>query len=104
MGAVRQAVGTVVPPVVGMVAAVEGETDMAGSYRHITKPDGSFRGTELIDHLGDAYEALEECYLMIQHLTGGDKTKIFEAWREGYFKKCCPPENDPGTVEEFFKE
>lgn len=52
---------------------------MAGSYRHITNDDGSFRGIDLIDDLGDAYEALEECYLMIQFLTGGDKAKIDEA-------------------------
>ena len=75
---------------------------MAGSYRHITKGDGSFYGVELIDNLGDAYEALEECYEMIQYLTGGNKVKIFEAWRDGYFKKYCPPENDPGTADEYW--
>ena len=77
---------------------------MAGSYRHITKSDGSFRGVDLIENLGDAFEALEECHEMIQCLTGGDKTKIFQAWREGYFKKHCPPENNPGTVEEFWED
>jgi hypothetical protein len=39
---------------------------MAGSYRHITNGDGSFRGVELLDNLGDACEALEECYDMIR--------------------------------------
>lgn len=77
---------------------------MAGSYKHIVNPDGSFRGTDLIDNLGDAYEALEECHLMIEHLTNGNKVKIFEAWRDGYFKKCCPPENDPGDAAEFWAE
>lgn len=75
---------------------------MAGSYRHITNSDGSFRGIDLIDNLGDAYEALEECYLMIKHLTGGDKQKVFEAWRDGYFKLRCPRENNPGTTEQFW--
>ena len=75
---------------------------MAGSYRHITNQDGTFRGVELISDLGDAHEALEECFLMIQHLTGGDKDKIFEAWRDGYFKNRCPPENDPGTAKAFW--
>lgn len=75
---------------------------MAGSYRHITNRDGSFRGIDLIDNLGDAHEALEECYFMIAHLTKDNKQKIFEAWRDGYFKKCCPPENSPGTSEEFW--
>ncbi len=41
--------------------------------------DLKFLGVDLIDHLGDAHEALEECYDMIMHLTGGDKRKIFEA-------------------------
>lgn len=68
---------------------------MAGSYRHVVKTDGAFRGTELVDNLGDAYEALEEMYEMIQQLTGGDKRKIYEAWLEGYFKKHCPASNLP---------
>ena len=42
---------------------------MAGSYKHIINRDGEFTGTELIDNLGDAYEALEECYDMIQYLS-----------------------------------
>ena len=52
---------------------------MAGSYKHIIDHENKFIGTELIDNLGDAYEALEECYDMIEFLTGGDKQKIFEA-------------------------
>lgn len=63
---------------------------MAGSYRHIIRADGSFNGVELLDHLGDAYGALEECYDMIQHLTGGDRAKIHEAWREGHCMKRIP--------------
>lgn len=42
---------------------------MAGSYRHIVNHDGSFRGIELIDNLGDALEALQDCYEIIQRLT-----------------------------------
>lgn len=76
---------------------------MAGSYRHITDANNAFIGVDSIGDLHDAYEALEECHLMIEHLTGGDKVKIFEAWREGYFKKCCPPQNDPGTADDFWR-
>jgi hypothetical protein len=54
---------------------------MAGSYKHIVNHNNEFIGVELLDHLGDAYEALEECYWMIKYLSGGDKTKIFEAQR-----------------------
>lgn len=63
---------------------------MAGSYRHVVNDKGEFRGTDLIDNLGDAYEALEEMYDMIQHLTGGDRQKMFEAWRDGHIRKRLP--------------
>jgi hypothetical protein len=43
-----------------------------------------------IENLGDAYEAIEEMWMMIQHLTSGDKVKIHEAWREGYLRSVCP--------------
>jgi len=41
---------------------------MAGSWSHITTKKGKFRGVELLDHRGDAYEALEECYGMVHYL------------------------------------
>jgi len=41
---------------------------MAGSWNHIVTKTGKFGGTRLIENLGDAYEALEECYGMIQWL------------------------------------
>jgi hypothetical protein len=66
---------------------------MAGSFRHVVDRDGTFRGTDLLDHLGDAHEALEEMYDMILYLTGGDKQKIYEAWREGHARKRIPPGN-----------
>lgn len=78
---------------------------MAGSYHHIINNDGSFRGTELIDNLGDAYEALEECYDMIQWLTnGGDRQKVYEAWLEGHFKKRGPASNLPMVTFDWFWE
>jgi len=52
---------------------------MAVSYKHIVDENNEFIGTELLDHLGDAYEALEECWHMIDILSGSDKDKIFEA-------------------------
>ncbi len=59
---------------------------MAGSYRHITDKDNNFRGVELIKNLGDAYEALEECWHFIDILSGGDKEKIAAAHLE-YIKR-----------------
>lgn len=66
---------------------------MAGSYRHVVDHNNEFKGTDSIENLGDAYEALEEMYDMIQYLSGGDKQKIFEAFREGHCRKRIPPEN-----------
>jgi len=63
---------------------------MAGSYSHIVRGDGSFRGVDLIDDLGDAYEALEECYDMIQWLTKGNKRRIYEAHVLGHIARVCP--------------
>jgi len=55
---------------------------MAGSYRHCTNDDGSFRSedfSDLIENLGDAYEACEMMHWMIGYLAGGDKQKIEDA-------------------------
>ncbi len=62
---------------------------MAGSYSHIVDGDNNFTGVDLLDHLGDAHEALEECHFMISFLSGGDKQKIFEAHR-AYVAKMNP--------------
>jgi hypothetical protein len=57
---------------------------MAGSYNHIVKkPSGKFQGVELLDNLGDAWEALEECFGMIWYLADGDAEKVEEA-RQNY--------------------
>lgn len=52
---------------------------MAGSYRHITDENNKFKGIELINDLGDAYEALEECWHIIDILSKSDKQKISDA-------------------------
>lgn len=78
---------------------------MGGSYRHIADAQNNFLGVKLIEDLGDAHEAIEELYYMILHLTGGDKTKIHEAWRDGYARKFYPPSNEPlFTYEEFWSD
>lgn len=48
---------------------------MAGSLNHIVDKTGTFR-MEGIENLGDAHEALDECFKIIMELTGGDKDKI----------------------------
>lgn len=49
---------------------------MAGSLNHVVDPtSGQFR-MEHIENLGDAYEALEECFHLILLLTGGKKGRV----------------------------
>ena len=68
---------------------------MAGSYRHVTNADGSWRGFDLIDNGGDAAEAIDEMWQMIAYmgakLTPDDPRRaIHEAHRYGVQR---PPEN-----------
>jgi len=53
---------------------------MAGSLNHIIDRDGKFT-MNLIENLGDAHEALEECFMIIHELSGGDSKKISAACR-----------------------
>jgi len=48
---------------------------MAGSLNHIVASDGTFT-MDYIENLGDACEALEECFAIIFTLTGGDSAKV----------------------------
>jgi len=64
---------------------------MAGSWGHIVNRSGKFQGTLLIENLGDAYEALEECYGMIQWLadmiaveTVSDRAAVIRQARDNY--------------------
>lgn len=66
---------------------------MAGSLNHIIGEDGLFT-MDLIDNLGDAHEALEECYELIIELSGGDMKKVSTACN-----KCNFP--DPYTEDRY---
>lgn len=64
---------------------------MAGSYNHIISKKGKFQGTKLLDNMGDAQEALEECFGMIQLLadqagkySGNDAAYWVEEARRNY--------------------
>lgn len=62
---------------------------MAGSWGHIINGDGGFIAADefpdMIENLGDAYEACEQCYGMVMFLANGDPAKIEEA-RERYLE------------------
>ena len=53
---------------------------MAGSLNHIVGEDGRFK-MSTIENLGDASEALEECFHVIRVLTGGSREKVNEVLR-----------------------
>lgn len=53
---------------------------MAGSYRHLVGRDGKF-SMDLIEDMGDAREALEECYGRIGILAG-DPERLEDAVRQ----------------------
>ena len=67
---------------------------MGGSFQHIIDKDLNFIGVDLIDNLGDAHEALDECYDMIMHLTGGNKKAIWKAHLAHLAKRH--PHHNPG--------
>lgn len=56
---------------------------MAGSFDHIDN-NGEFR-MELIENMGDAYEALQECHAVIYRLAHGNRTRIRDAIDSLYF-------------------
>lgn len=57
---------------------------MAGSLNHIVSDTGHFH-MDSIENLGDAYEALEECFALIYELSGGDMDKIKAACDKHHF-------------------
>lgn len=57
---------------------------MAGSLSHIIDADGRFT-MELIDNMGDAHEALEECFALILELSEGDMAKVSAVCRKHRF-------------------
>lgn len=57
---------------------------MAGSLNHIIGKDGRFKMGS-IDTLGDAHEALDECFKIILELSGGDMGKVSAACRKHGF-------------------
>jgi hypothetical protein len=53
---------------------------MAGSYLHICdEGTGDFIGVDMLDNMGDAYEALEECFYMIRYLAGNNPIHLAAA-------------------------
>lgn len=72
---------------------------MAGSYGHVVNDAGALLEfkpfTDMIENLGDAYEAVEEMYWMIHYLAAGDPAKILEA-NNAFYKGKRLPDNGKG--------
>lgn len=70
---------------------------MAGSYDHCVAKDGQLLRSEdfadMIENLGDAFEAVEEMYGMIWLMADGDQSIVFDA-RSRYLEGL---EVSPGT-------
>jgi hypothetical protein len=70
---------------------------MAGSLNHIIGDDGRFT-MSTIENLGDAHEALVECFKIILQLSGGDMGRIRDACR---IHHCPDPFRDSKRVMQF---
>lgn len=57
---------------------------MAGSLAHIVSENGTFR-MDLIENLGDAHEALDECFKIIFEISGGKREEVNSFLRELHF-------------------
>ena len=66
---------------------------MAGSLNHIIDSDGTFT-MDLIDNLGEAHEALEECFNLIIELSEGNMLLVSRACRACNY----PDPYDPDSV------
>ena len=74
---------------------------MGGGYIHLTDSDNNFIGTDTIENLGDASEALEECYEIIKELSGGSKEAIYEAAKRAHSRGF--PDCTLGSFEEYWR-
>lgn len=59
---------------------------MAGSYQHCRKDDGTFQ-FDLIENMGDAYEACEMLFFMVGYLADQSRERIHQA-EEAYYRKA----------------
>ena len=72
---------------------------MAGSYDHVTHDDGSFRRdpddfSNMIENIGDAFEACEQMHWMINYLTAGNRVQINHSVA-AYYKHCREQRRKP---------
>lgn len=65
---------------------------MAGSYKHCENGETGRFTFELIENLGDAYEACHEMFFIIRWLTEGDQSLIDEALED--YGRCLRGEQE----------
>jgi hypothetical protein len=75
---------------------------MSGSLAHITDENGNFT-MELIETMGDAHEALEECFNIIQELAlavvDENPGRYFEERKRLVISEACKSYNYPDPYE-----
>lgn len=67
---------------------------MAGSFKHLTNEDGTYRGPDLLENMSDMGQAVEQMFFMIGYLARWDRRKINEAsdaYYERYRKEVAWP-------------
>lgn len=67
---------------------------MAGSFKHCLTEEGTYRGVGLLDHMGDAEEAIEQMVFMLLRLRarwGGEM--ILQELEDAYFR--CARGDEP---------
>lgn len=60
---------------------------MAGSYNHCLDDDGNYRGSALLENMGDMAEAVEEMFFMIRFM--GDRwagERLIQDASDAYFE------------------
>lgn len=75
---------------------------MAGSLNYIIGTDGKFQMSR-IENLGDAHEALEDCFQVIVHLSEGDMHRVSAACKaakvvDPYSRLRCSDDPMPATM------
>lgn len=58
---------------------------MAGSFEHVVDDDGTYRGVDLLENMGDMHEAVEQMAFMLMTISRTD-TGLVRAAEHTYFK------------------
>lgn len=75
---------------------------MAGSYKHLTNEDGTYRGPSLLENMHDMGEAVEHMWFMIGLLSGWDRHRV-QAASDAYYRRLRKEVPWPPQMIEYMK-